>query len=265
MYTGGETMGKIITIHSFRGGTGKSNITANLAMWAAMKGRSIGVIDTDIQSPGLHVLFGLGDHRFRYTLNDYLRKKCTIEKATLDHTKAMKLKSGNLHIIPASLNADDISTIIREGYEVSDLRAGFKRIMQAKNLDYLFIDTHPGLDQETLLSMATTDLLFVVMRLDQQDFLGTAITLALAKKLGVPSTYIVCNKCPGIYDFNKVRKDIEQEYNQKVATVVPLFTRLIELGSRQILVQTNPSHLFAQNIDQLYKKCEAVLNNQHTK
>ncbi|MDO8056228.1 MAG: MinD/ParA family protein, partial [Candidatus Hermodarchaeota archaeon] len=31
-------MGKIITIHSFRGGTGKSNITANLAMWAAMKG-----------------------------------------------------------------------------------------------------------------------------------------------------------------------------------------------------------------------------------
>ena len=258
-------MGKIITLHSFRGGTGKSNITANLAMWAAMKGAHVGVIDTDIQSPGIHVIFGLGGHRFRYTLNQYLRKKCTIEKATLDHTKAMKLKEGSLHIIPASLNADDISTIIREGYEVSDLRAGFKQIMRAKNLDYLFIDTHPGLDQETLLSMATTDLLFVLMRLDQQDFLGTAITLALAKKLGVPATYIVCNKCPGIYDFDKVQRDIEREYGIEVASVIPLFTRLIELGSRQILVQTNPSHLFAQNIEQLYKKCETVRNNQHTK
>ncbi len=255
-------MGKIITIHSFRGGTGKSNLTANLAVWAAMKGRNVGVIDTDIQSPGLHVLFGLAGHRFRYTLNDYLRKKCTIEKASIDHTKAMKLRSGSIHIIPASLNADDISTIIREGYEVADLRAGFKRIMQAKKLDYLFIDTHPGLDQETLLSMATTDLLFVIMRLDQQDFLGSAITLALAKKLGVPSTFIVCNKCPGIYDFDKVRRDIEREYSVKVASVIPLFTRLIELGSRQILVQTSPNHLFTQNIDQLYKKCEALLENK---
>ncbi|MFX0168442.1 MAG: MinD/ParA family protein [Candidatus Hodarchaeota archaeon] len=258
-------MGKIITLHSFRGGTGKSNLTANLAMWAAMKGRNVGVMDTDIQSPGLHVLFGLGGYRFRYTLNDYLRKKCTIEKATLDHTKAMKLKAGSLNIIPASLNADDISAIIREGYEVSELRTGFKRIMQAKNLDYLFIDTHPGLDQETLLSMATTDLLFVIMRLDQQDFLGTAITLALAKKLGVPATYIICNKCPGIYDFDKVEKDIEREFDTQVATVIPLFTRLIELGSRQILVQTNPSHLFAQNIEQLYKNCESLLNNQYKK
>jgi MinD-like ATPase involved in chromosome partitioning or flagellar assembly len=254
-------MGKIVTIHSFRGGTGKSNLTANLATYAAMKGRNVGVMDTDIQSPGLHVLFGLGEKRFKYTLNDYLRKKCTIEKATIDHTKAMKINPGNLHVIPASLNADDISTIIREGYEVADLRQGFKQIMQAKQLDYLFIDTHPGLDQETLLSIATTDLLFVIMRLDQQDFLGTAITLALAKKLGVPSTYIVCNKVPGIYDFDKVKKDIEAEYGFEVATVVPLFTRLIELGSRQILVQVSPSHLFAQNINQLFKRCEATLNN----
>jgi MinD-like ATPase involved in chromosome partitioning or flagellar assembly len=257
-------MGKIITIHSFRGGTGKSNLTANLALYAASKGRNVGVIDTDIQSPGLHVLFGLSGKRFRYTLNDYLRKKCTIEKATIDHTKTLKLRSGSLHIIPASLNADDISTIIREGYEVTDLRDGFKRILQAKNLDYLFIDTHPGLDQETLLSMATTDLLYVIMRLDQQDFLGTAITLALSKKLGVPATYIVCNKCPGIYDFDKVKSDLEREYSKQVATVIPLFTRLIELGSRQILVQISPSHLFTQNIDQLFKRCEELLN-KHSK
>jgi MinD-like ATPase involved in chromosome partitioning or flagellar assembly len=251
-------VGKIVTFHSFRGGTGKSNLTANLATYAAMKGRRVAVIDTDIQSPGLHVVFGLGGTKFRYTLNDYLRKRCSIDRAAVDQSDHLNLKAGSLHIIPASLDADDISAIIREGYEISDLRHGFTQIMKVKRLDYLFIDTHPGLDQETLLSMATTDLLFVVMRLDQQDFLGTAINLALAKKLGVPSTYIVCNQCPGIYDFDKVKQDVEREFTVPVATVIPLFTRLIEIGSRQILVQVSPTHLFTQNIDQLFKLCESL-------
>ena len=52
-------MAKIISIHSFRGGTGKSNMTANLAALLAAEGGRVGVIDTDIQSPGIHVLFGL--------------------------------------------------------------------------------------------------------------------------------------------------------------------------------------------------------------
>ncbi|MCB0084063.1 MAG: P-loop NTPase, partial [Caldilineaceae bacterium] len=49
-------MSKIISIHSFRGGTGKSNTTANLATLLAAGGQRVGVIDTDIQSPGIHVL-----------------------------------------------------------------------------------------------------------------------------------------------------------------------------------------------------------------
>ena len=61
-------MGKIVSIHSFRGGTGKSNSTANLAAQAAMAGKRVGVVDTDIQSPGIHVLFGLDDLRSQHYL-----------------------------------------------------------------------------------------------------------------------------------------------------------------------------------------------------
>jgi MinD-like ATPase involved in chromosome partitioning or flagellar assembly len=42
-------MPQIISIHSYRGGTGKSNITANLAALLAANGRRVGVVDTDIQ------------------------------------------------------------------------------------------------------------------------------------------------------------------------------------------------------------------------
>jgi septum site-determining protein MinD len=48
-------MSKIISIHSFRGGTGKSNTTANISALLAMDGARVGVVDTDIASPGIHV------------------------------------------------------------------------------------------------------------------------------------------------------------------------------------------------------------------
>ena len=41
-------MSRIVSIHSFRGGTGKSNTTANVAALLASEGRRIGVVDTDI-------------------------------------------------------------------------------------------------------------------------------------------------------------------------------------------------------------------------
>ena len=69
-------MAKIISTHSFRGGTGKSNTTANLAVLVARAGNRVGVIDTDIQSPGIHVIFQLAESRVKYALNDYLWGKC---------------------------------------------------------------------------------------------------------------------------------------------------------------------------------------------
>ena len=62
-------MSKIISIHSFRGGTGKSNTTANVAAILAGQGLRVGVIDTDIQSPGIHVLFGFEEEDMQHSLN----------------------------------------------------------------------------------------------------------------------------------------------------------------------------------------------------
>lgn len=68
----GVKMGKIVAAHSFRGGTGKSNIVANTAACIACKGKKVGIVDTDIQSPGIHVLFGFEPESIENSLNDYL-------------------------------------------------------------------------------------------------------------------------------------------------------------------------------------------------
>ncbi|MHC5725535.1 MAG: P-loop NTPase, partial [Nostoc sp.] len=56
-------MSQIVSVHSFRGGTGKSNLTANIGATIALHGKRVGIVDTDIQSPGIHVLFGLDEEK----------------------------------------------------------------------------------------------------------------------------------------------------------------------------------------------------------
>ena len=77
-------MSKIMSIHSFRGGTGKSNVSSNIAAQAAMAGKRVAVIDTDIQSPGVHVLCGFDSDIPGNTLNDYLYGQCAIVDAAHD-------------------------------------------------------------------------------------------------------------------------------------------------------------------------------------
>ena len=71
--SGDSNMAKIIMLHSFRGGTGKTNTSANIGALLAMSGLRVAVVDVDIQSPGIHTLFGVDDKSMGKTLNNYFR------------------------------------------------------------------------------------------------------------------------------------------------------------------------------------------------
>jgi MinD-like ATPase involved in chromosome partitioning or flagellar assembly len=247
---------KIVSIHSFRGGTGKSNIAANLAAVAALDGKRVAVMDTDIASPGIHVIFGLGRERLKLTLNDYLRGECDIADACIDLTARKEfssIKPGKLFLIPSSMIADDITRILREGYEVNDLRNGFTEVIRAKELDLLIIDTHPGLDRETLLSMVTADYLFVVARIDEQDLLGTAATLDVARRLQVPEIRIVINKRPNIYEDKAITGEVEKKFKSSVVTIIPMLPLLIDAGSRYVVTMRHPDSEFTKCIESIYE------------
>src|SRR4051812_47563437 len=115
-------MAKEISIHSFRGGTGKSNLTANLAVMLSNRGRRVGVVDTDIQSPGIHVIFELDEASIKHALNDYLWGRCTIEETAHDVTPgAVADLGGAIYLIPSSIRTGEIARVLREGYDVGRL------------------------------------------------------------------------------------------------------------------------------------------------
>ena len=151
-------MAKILSIHSYRGGTGKSNLTANLAACLASSGKRVAVVDTDIQSPGIHMLFGLEDTSHLRTLNDYLWERCPVQEAATDVTPpSVREAGGRVWLVPSSVQAGEIAKVLREGYDVGLMNDGMRDLADHLALDYLLIDTHPGLNEETLLSIAISD------------------------------------------------------------------------------------------------------------
>jgi MinD-like ATPase involved in chromosome partitioning or flagellar assembly len=236
-------MSKIISVHSFRGGTGKSNTSANLASLLAMEGLRVGVVDTDIQSPGIHVLFNLDESEMVHSLNDYLWGKCSIKDCAYDVTGRVGAEiKGQIYLIPSSIKASEIARILREGYDVGLLNDGFQSLVEGLKLDILVIDTHPGLNEETLLSIAISDVLVIIMRPDQQDYQGTSVTVEVARKLDVPKMLMVVNKVPQVLDMDDVRSRVEQTYNCKVAAVLPHSEEMMTLASSGIFSLRYPDN-----------------------
>jgi septum site-determining protein MinD len=243
---------KIISVHSFRGGTGKSNTSANVTALLASEGLRVGVIDTDIQSPGIHVLFGMDENDIKPSLNDYLWGKCSIREAAHDVTDRLGAPvSGSVMLIPSSIKAGEIAKVLREGYDVGLLNDGFRDAVKDLSLDVLVIDTHPGLNEETLLSISISDALAIVMRPDNQDYQGTAVTVEVARKLGVPRMVMVVNKVPAVYDSAQVKAKVEEAYRCNVAAVLPHSDELMALASAGIFALKYPDNVLTAGLRRL--------------
>jgi MinD-like ATPase involved in chromosome partitioning or flagellar assembly len=242
---------RIISIHSFRGGTGKSNTAANLATLLAREGMRVAVVDTDIQSPGIHVIFGHKQVSGERTLNDYLWGRCAITDAAYDVTEKAVGSSGTerskLFLVPSSIDSQNIARILHEGYDVTLLNEGFKQLLRDLQLDCLFIDTHPGVNEETLLSIAISDLLLLLMRPDNQDFQGTAVTVELARRLNVPMMALV-NKIPPGMDRQRLKDHVEATYKVKVGALLPLNSEIVQVASGDLFINQMPEHPFTREL-----------------
>lgn len=243
-------MAKVLSLHSFRGGTGKSNITANLAAVFALANRRVGIVDTDIQSPGIHVLFGLGDEGLERTLNDYLWERCRITDVAYDVTPS-QAAGGKIYLVPSSMKVNEISRILHEGYDARLLKDGFRDLIRQLSLDYLLVDTHPGLNEETLLSIAISHILLIILRPDRQDFQGTSVTVEVAKRLGVPQMFLVLNKVLDDVAKDAYRLKLAETYGVKVGTVLPLSTEVVRMASGGIFYLHDPQHPFSLGIREL--------------
>src|SRR5262249_12276162 len=170
-----------------------------------------------------------------------------------------RLKSdteGKVYLIRASSKTGEIARILREGYDVGLLKDGFHRLIQELQLDALLIDTHPGLNEETLLSLSVSDVLVVLLRPDQQDYQGTRFTVEVARHLEVPRLLLIINQVPAAFDPAAVKAFVERTYGAEVAAVLPHSDEMMALASAGIFTLRYPGHPLALALQDVAAKLE---------
>lgn len=251
-------MATVISVHSFRGGAGKTNTTANVAAQLAATGKRVAVVDTDIQSPGVHVLFG-HDEALTPTLDEYLWGEIPIHQAAHDVTDRIErlttvAAGGMLYLVPSSMKASDIAKKFREGYDIGNLNEGFRDLVRELSLDYLIINTQPDLDEQTLLSITISDVLLLILRPDQQDFQDTAVTVQVARRLDVSSLLLVVNKVPANIDMDDLRKQMTKNYDAETVAIMPLTEQVSQNASSDLFSLTHPEHPWSVEIFKIVKR-----------
>jgi len=144
--------------------------------------------------------------------------------------------------------------MLKEGFDVPRLSRGVQELIEKLQLDILLIDTHPGIEEENLLSIALSNLLIVILRPDEQDYLGTAITLEIAKRMEVPQIYLIANRVPPEFDAESFKRNLEKTYRVPVIGILPFSYRFMLAQSKDVYCFTSPTDPFSVGIKKIAEK-----------
>jgi flagellar biosynthesis protein FlhG len=139
---------RVMAIASGKGGVGKTNVVAGLAMTLAQQGQRVVVLDADFGLANLDILLGLSPE---FTLEHVLRGEKLMEEILLDGPFGIR-------IIPASSGIQELTRLDT----AAELRLvqGLQRISQG--IDWLLIDTAAGIHDSVIkLLMAAQEVLLI--------------------------------------------------------------------------------------------------------
>jgi MinD-like ATPase involved in chromosome partitioning or flagellar assembly len=253
-------MARSFAVHSFKGGTGKSTITANLAVTLANKGSRVGVMDMDLEGPGLHVIFNVDPSELQYTLNDVLMEGARPEEAAVSLNEKLGLTRGALYFAPASVRVSDIMKTLRSGFEIESFSQAIRQLAKEFSLDYLLIDTHPGIENDTLLAMGVCQEVLVISRIDQQDIFGTGIMAEVARSLEKPVRLVVNMVSSRMKkaDASRLVKQIGARFRVDVLGWLPFSEDVMDSLSKSVFVLSMPKHEMTAKYQQLASTIEGI-------
>jgi len=172
----------------------------------------------------------------------------------------MNLKRGSLVFVPASFKAEDIIRVLSKGYEIGMFRDALDVISRIHDLDYMIIDTHPGIEKSTLVSMGVCDMNIIISRMDSQDIFGTGVMLEVTRVLEKPQI-LIANMIPPGVDKEKVRARLETLFSTKVITAIPFYTEILRALSSEVFVLKNPDHDFSAALRPVIEALEIKANH----
>ena len=288
-------MKQVITFHSYKGGTGKTTLAANLAGLLAKKGNNVCIVDIDVYAPSLHAYFG--DHiqnKIKNTINDYIVGACGVDDLLVEVTPIQQLSErgslgGKIIGCFASPKREDILKI--EGVKEDKNRMSMLKrfinfredLIEKNDIDYVIMDSSPGIRFWAINALALSDIVFLTLKMGDMDIGGTKMIaneiLAQFKEQGNTKYHLLLNRIKGYcIPYSQIGephgshseannctltpvaddfiKKLSSETGIDVMTSIPCYCDIQFAQKEFLTVLGFPDHPFSQQIDVLKKLIE---------
>ena len=162
----------LVTVLGPKGGTGKTLVSTNLAVSLAARGRTVALVDLDLQFGDVGLCLGLAPNR---TVYDLVKSGGTIDAEKLEGY--MTEHPSGVHALLAPSRPDQAASVsvelLRDVYTV--LRATY---------DYVIVDTPPGFTPEVIATIDSSSDVCLVGMLDSLSLKNTKLGLETLDLMG---------------------------------------------------------------------------------
>ncbi len=279
-------MKRVISVHSHKGGTGKSMFSINLASELVFRGYNVALIDLDLGAPSLQTY---APNRHEKTINDYFLGDTKLNEIVFDATYLLRGYTGDnrFYLALASIDTDKISAIQHRDKQaqLNDLYLLMKMVRNTLsnepwNVDFVILDTSPGISTGSINSIAASNSLVVLMKLVNGDLDGTREMLRTLNETLNLDTTIVINQIPLVYEEfggkEKIRSVLKTQMLEKIAhsskisigPIIPTNDEILkietkyamsslvgnETDARPIQIIESPGSVFAEKIREFSDK-----------
>jgi MinD-like ATPase involved in chromosome partitioning or flagellar assembly len=254
-------MPQIVTLYSYRGGTGKSTTAVNLARVLARRGERVAVVDTDLQSPAVHSLLNLTGIPEWISFTDYLIGRCTLEDTiqpipTAD--QGAEKAGGALWAVPACNRSYKVEAILTRGYDVGLLNEAFESLLERLALDTLLLDTHAGANNETAVALASSDTVLMMTRTDRADLVNAPKAVDTVAGLSTARRLLAYTMVGDGGVDEAAREQARSVYQAELAAELPAAAELADGYGETLFADAYPDHPLTRQYERLADALAAV-------
>jgi MinD-like ATPase involved in chromosome partitioning or flagellar assembly len=250
----------IVTFNSYKGGTGKTLLSTNLAILFATMGKRVCLLDLDLRAPSVYLIFKNGKE---YWVNDYLNKACNVEDVLTDcSTKDMgkgKLLVGLANPSTEAILEMETKNTIWETEALGRLLSLKTYLLNGMPFDYLFLDTSPGLIYSSINAIVCADVVLVVTSTDKSDVEGTRRMIRECYELFDMKIGIIINKVPTESLSLRIHNNSIQlgTHQLPIIGVIPCSCDVATKG-RNLFVFEKLNHPFTEKLQEIATNLELI-------
>jgi chromosome partitioning protein len=251
---------KTIAFHSYKGGTGKTTIAANLSTLLVSKGFNVLLIDMDVYAPSLHVYFNSKPEKW---MNNYLLDDLEFSDVIYDFTHVIQefysstspsyKKKGKFNIVFSNPKKEEITSLDFQNRDSSKSQM-LKKMLYLKektnsdiSYDYIILDTSPGIRPWSINALAIADIIILSLKMDHIDIEGTKQMAIDVYKSFInfgAKSYLLLNRIAGYCKPSQTNKELVSKPGRCVFSMLEQSETMMELENylKMDIVSTIPCY-----------------------